>query len=92
MPISGPVKYTQSAVQARAGNAEASVRAGFMLMPESGDSSVMNVATSTPEQSPVRAAARLLDTTSTTSISTKEMTISAPKATRGPAGPGTVTA
>jgi hypothetical protein len=41
MPSNGPVKYTQSAVHVRAATAEASVRAGFMLMPDSGASSMM---------------------------------------------------
>src|SRR5581483_2276744 len=92
IPTSGPVKYTHTAVHVRADTAEASVRAGFMLMPDRGASRVMYVATSRPAQSPVRAAIRLLETVSTTSISTNEMAISAPKATRGPPGPGTVTA
>ena len=86
------MKYTHRAVHVPAGIAEAKVRAGFMLIPESGASSVMYVATSRPEQSPVRAAARLLETVSTTSINMKEIAISAPRATRGPADPGTVTA
>ncbi len=63
-----------------------------MLMPDRGASRVMYVATSRPAQTPVRGAIRLLETVSTTSISTNEMAISAPRATRGPSGPGTVTA
>ena len=41
IPNGGAVKYTQSAVQRRPFTAEASVRAGFMLMPEKGASKVM---------------------------------------------------
>lgn len=38
IPSGGAVKYIHNAVHSRAGTAEARVRAGFMLMPESGAS------------------------------------------------------
>jgi hypothetical protein len=41
MPSGGATRYTQKAVQVIAGSADATVRAGFMLIPEIGLSSVM---------------------------------------------------
>jgi hypothetical protein len=41
MASTGARKYTQMAVHMPAGSAEPIVRAGFMLMPESGDSMLM---------------------------------------------------
>ena len=64
-----------------------------MLMPESGASMVMNVATSRPANTPVnRAAFAWLDAVSTTVMRTQEITASATKATAAPPMPGRVTA
>jgi hypothetical protein len=67
------------------------VRAGFMLIPDSGASSVMNAATSTPAAMPVSRASRsAFDITRTVSIITNEIAVSAPKAHADPGGPGIV--
>ena len=47
------MKWTHSAVQLPAASAEPRLRAGFMLIPESGDSTRMYVATSSPPSTPV---------------------------------------
>src|SRR6516165_9057152 len=79
------------AVQMPAENAEPTVRAGFILMPESGDSKLMKVATRNPAIQGVNRASLLeLDTFNTTETSRKEIANSARKATHGPPGPGTV--
>lgn len=93
MPNGGAVKYTQIAVQSRACSAEATVRAGFRLVPESGASKVMNVATSSPEITPVNRAIRRdpLEKRRTTSIKTKVIENSATNAAPEPNGPGSVT-
>src|SRR4051812_9676262 len=73
------------------GSADAIVRAGFMLIPEKGDSTVMNSATSAPATQGVkRAVRRELETFKTIVTRRNEMASSAPKATHGPAVPGTV--
>src|SRR5947199_10346509 len=73
------------------GSADAIVRAGFMLMPESGDSILMNSATSAPATHGVkRAVRREFETFKTIVTKRNEMANSAPKATHGPAVPGTV--
>ncbi len=71
--------------------AEARLRAGFMLIPEIGASTVMQAATRAPAKRPVRRARRaVFDARSTTLMSAKLMTHSATNATDVPAGPGIV--
>src|SRR5471030_498299 len=53
MPASGAVKYSQASVQTPDGSADATVRAGFMLMPENGASNVTKAAISRPQIRPV---------------------------------------
>jgi hypothetical protein len=53
MPSNGAVKYSHAPVHTCAGSADATVRAGFMLMPDTGASNVMYSATSVPAKSPV---------------------------------------
>src|SRR5581483_5603443 len=86
----GARKYTQIAVQIPEGNAEPTVRAGFMLMPERGDSTLMKAATRKPATHGVdRVNLRELATFKTTVISRNEIANSAAKATQGPPAPGT---
>ena len=74
------------------GNAEPIVRAGFMLIPESGDSILMKMATRKPAtQGVYRVDLRELETVKTIAINKKEIVNSAAKATHAPPGPGTVT-
>ena len=73
-------------------NAEASVRAGFMLTPDRGASRLTYIAIKIPASTPVRAGNELLlDAKRITVIKKNEMTNSAAKAAAVPAGPGTVT-
>src|SRR5215467_15046940 len=91
MASAGARKYTQSEVQIPEGNAEPTVRAGFILMPESGDSTLMKAATRKPATQGVnRVSLREFETFKTIEISRNEMANSAAKATHGPPGPGTV--
>src|SRR5262249_24051736 len=79
------------AVQIPEENAEPTVRAGFMLMPESGDSTLMKVATRKPATQGVnRVSLREFETFKTTEINRNEIVNSAAKATHGPPAPGTV--
>ena len=72
-------------------NAEPTVRAGFMLIPESGDSILMKVATREPAiQGVYRVNLRELETFKTIATNKKEIVNSAANATHGPSGPGTV--
>src|SRR4051794_16782821 len=73
------------------GRADAKLRAGFMLMPESGDSKVMNDETRQPAtQGVIRAQRREFATRRTIETSRKEIVNSAASAIHGPLGPGTV--
>ena len=74
-------------------SAEASVRAGFMLIPDNGASKVMNRATSVPAATPVKRAigAGAFDTVSTTLMSTNAMSASERNAAGTPPGIGFVT-
>ena len=91
MASAGARKYTHTALQIPDESAEPTVRAGFMLIPESGDSTLMKLATRKPATQGVnRVNLREFETRKTTEISRKEMVNSAAKATHGPPGPGTV--
>src|SRR5215469_11791136 len=91
MASAGARRYTHTAVQIPEENAEPTVRAGFMLIPDSGDSTLMKVATRKPATQGVnRVNLREFETPKTTEISRNEMANSAAKATHGPAAPGTV--
>src|SRR5262249_819045 len=91
MANAGARKYTQIAAHMPDGKAEARVRAGFMLIPESGDSMLIKVATRKPATQGVnRVSLRELETFKTMAISRKEIVNSAAKAIHGPPGPGTV--
>ena len=92
MPSGGATKYSHSASNTPAGRADPRLRAGFMLIPESGDSSEMKVATRQAANTPVNGASRgRLVLASTTLIIRNEMASSAAKAIPTPAGPGRVT-
>src|SRR5215468_3199375 len=83
----GARKYTQIAVQIPDGSAEPTVRAGFMLIPESGDSTLMKVATRKPATHGVnRVNLPELETFKTIEIRRNEIVNSAPNATHGPEG------
>jgi hypothetical protein len=74
-------------------NAEPSVRAGFVLIPDSGHSKVQYIAISAPAKYGVyRATFLRLDTNRTVIIRIKEIVISATKAAALPYLPGIVTA
>ena len=91
MASAGARKYTQIAVHMPDARAEPTVRAGFMLIPDSGDSTLIKVATKKPATQGVnRVKLRELETFKITAISRKEIVNSAAKATHGPPGPGTV--
>ncbi len=69
------------------------MRAGFILIPENGASSVMQIATRTPANRPVkRAMLKVLDTVNITDIRIKEIINSDRNAIPAPFMPGTVTA
>ena len=90
--IVGAIRYTHSAVHCAAARSAANVRAGFMLVPESGDSSVMNTATSAATSAPVCAANRWLDiAVRIVVMSRNEMMNSAANAADTPGAPGIVT-
>ncbi len=75
------------------GAADANVRAGFMLMPERGDSKLIYSATRDPAASPVyRASDAEPERVRITNISTAEIDSSATNAIQGPAVPGIVAA
>src|SRR5207249_8839251 len=81
------------AFQIRPEKAEAKVRAGFMLMPESGASRLMYKATKTPAKIPVRRVQRgEFEALRTTVIRRNEMISSATNAIPGPREPGSVAA
>lgn len=62
-----------------------------MLIPETGASTLMYVATSAPAKSPVRRSSRrAFELINTTDMRMKEMTSSATKAAAAPDAPGTV--
>ena len=72
--------------------ADPNVRAGFMLIPDRGASTVMNAATSAPANSGVKRLRRCeFEVQRMVPISNIEMANSARKATHKPAGPGVVT-
>src|SRR5262245_27740079 len=72
-------------------NAEPTVRAGFILIPETGDSTLMKVATKMPATHGVnRVKRRELDRFKTIETNRNEIVNSATKATHGPSAPGTV--
>jgi hypothetical protein len=72
--------------------ADPTVRAGFILIPDSGASKVMNMAMRAPAKSGVKRLRRLeFATQSTIDIMRAEMMNSAAKAVPTPLGPGIVT-
>ena len=80
-----------SPVHTPLGRADATVRAGLMLMPESGASKVMYRKTSVPANNPVkRASFGVLVRNSTISIMPQAIAASAMNATPTPTWPGTV--
>src|SRR5215469_12396737 len=93
IPRGGARRYIQKCCQVMPGAAEANVRAGFMLIPESGDSTLIKRATRQPAASPVKRVKRGEEEhVRTVAMSPNEIIVSATKATATPFGPGTVMA
>ena len=89
----GSAESTQRSRHKPAGWADAKERAGFMLMPDSGASTVMYSATRAPANHPVKRARRgMFETRRITAIRIAEMMNSAMNAPAGPRKPGTVAA